>query len=115
LSSSRSKSAVPTSIITSIRPSCRPGVRLGLPFVKHGTKTPSLRKLRQTVEAWAANAGEIDPAAPPSRIIEIDDWQIEFFLFSGFATDGAPKGAIAGALDTGRIVNPKSKFAKHST
>ena len=84
-----------------------PGVRLGLHFVKHGTKTPSLRKLRQTVEAWAANAGEIDPAAPPSRIIEIDDWQIEFFLFSGFATDGAPKGAIAGALDTGRIVKPE--------
>jgi hypothetical protein len=83
------------------------GVRLGLHFVKHGAKTPSLKKLRRIVEAWAANAGEIDPAAPLSRIIEIDDWQIEFFLFSGFATDGAPKRAIAGALDTGRIVKPE--------
>jgi hypothetical protein len=83
------------------------GVRLGLHFVKHGAKTPSLKKPRRTVEAWVANADEIDPAAPPSRIIEIDDWQIEFFLFSGFATDGAPKRAIAGALDIGRIVKPE--------
>ncbi len=53
-----------------------------------------------------SNAVERNPAVPPARIIEIDDWQIEFFLFSGFATDGPPKRAIAGALDTGRIVKP---------
>jgi hypothetical protein len=84
-----------------------PGVRLGLHFVKYGANTPRLKTLRRIVEAWAASAGEIDPAAPPSRIIEIDDWQIEFFLFSGFATDGAPSRAIAGALGAGRIVKPE--------
>jgi hypothetical protein len=83
-----------------------PGVRLGLHFVKRGMKTPSLKKLRKTVEAWAEKA-VIDPASPSSRIIEIDDWQIEFFLFGGFTTDGVPKRAIAGALDTGRIVRPE--------
>jgi hypothetical protein len=82
------------------------GVRLGLHFVTHGARTPGLKKLRGVIEAWADKT-VVDPASPPSKIIEIDDWEIEVFLFGGFKTGGGQEHAIAGSLDLGRVVTPE--------
>ena len=86
------------------------GCRLGLDIIKHGAKTPSLRKLRATIEKWAAKIGEIDPAAPPSKVFEIDDWKIEIILFGGFKTDVVTTHAIATAMGDGRVVSAETEI-----
>jgi hypothetical protein len=82
------------------------GVRLGLRFVTYGARTPGLKKLREVIEAWADKT-VVDPASPASKIIEVDDWKIEVFLFGGFKTNDAQERAIAGALHLGRVVTPE--------
>jgi hypothetical protein len=56
------------------------GCRLGLDIVKDGANTPSLRKLRESIERWAGSIGEINPDEPPSKRFEIDDWKMEIIL-----------------------------------
>jgi hypothetical protein len=60
------------------------GCRLGLDIVKHGARTPSLKKLRRKIEVWVESSGKIDPNDPPTKLFEIDDWKIEIVLFGGF-------------------------------
>jgi len=68
---------------------------LGLAIINHGTKTPSLRKLRDSIEKWAESFGEIKPDDPPPKIFEIEDWKIEIILFGGFRADVESNQAIA--------------------
>ncbi len=86
------------------------GCRLGLDILKHGTKTPSLRKLRDSIEKWAGRIGEINPDDPPSKAFEIDDWKIEIILFGGFSTDIESKHAIATAMGDVRIVSAETEI-----
>jgi hypothetical protein len=86
------------------------GCRLGLDIIKHGAKTPSLRKLRGSIEKWAESMSEIKPDDPPSKIFEIDDWKIEIILFGGFRTDVQSTHAIATAMGDGRIVSAETEI-----
>jgi hypothetical protein len=43
------------------------GGRLGLDILKHGAKTPSLRKLRDSIEKWVAGFKKIEPGDPPQE------------------------------------------------
>jgi hypothetical protein len=86
------------------------GCRLGLDILKHGTKTPSLQKLRDSIEKWAGNIGEINPDDPPSKTFEIEDWKIEIILFGGFTPDIESKHAIATAMGDVRIVSAETEI-----
>lgn len=86
------------------------GCRLGLDIRKHGSKTPSLKKLRSLIEKWAAGIGEINPDDPPSKVFEIDDWKIEIILFGGFRADVVSKHAIATAMGDARIVSAETEI-----
>jgi hypothetical protein len=79
-------------------------------IVKHGAKTPSLRKLRDSIEKWAASFKEIKPDDPPSKIFEIDDWKIEIILFRGFREDVESPHAIATAMGDARMVSAESEI-----
>jgi hypothetical protein len=87
-----------------------PGYRLGMDIVKHGAKTPSLRKLRDSIEKWVHRLPTISNDEPPSRLFEIDDWQIEVTLFGGFRTDTLSTHAIAGVMGEGRIVKAETEI-----
>jgi hypothetical protein len=86
------------------------GCRLGLDILKHGTKTPSLRKLKDSIEKWAGNIGEINPDDPPSKTFEIEDWKIEIILFGGFTPDIESKHAIATAMGDVRILSAETEI-----
>ncbi len=86
------------------------GCRLGLDIVKHGAKTPSLRKLKDAIEKWVAGIGEVKPDDPPTKLFELDDWKIEIILFGGFKTDVESKHAIATAMGDGRIVSAETEI-----
>jgi hypothetical protein len=86
------------------------GCRIGLDIIKHGAGTPSLRKLRQSIEKWAAKVGNIDPGSPPSRVFEIDDWKIEIILFGGFRKDVLTSHAIATAMGDARVVSAETEI-----
>lgn len=86
------------------------GCRLGLDIIKHGARTPSLRRLRNAVEKWAGSIGDIKPDDPPSKIFEIDDWKIEIILFGGFVTDVQSTHAIATAMGDGRMVSAETEI-----
>jgi hypothetical protein len=86
------------------------GCRLGLDIVKHGAKTPSLRKLQQSIEKWVRTIAEIKPDDPPSKTLEIDDWKIEIILFGGFRTDVVSTHAIATAMGDSRIVSAETEI-----
>jgi hypothetical protein len=88
----------------------RIGCRIGLDIIKHGAKTPSLRKLRDSIEKWAAGIGEVKPDDPPSKVFELDDWKIEIILFGGFKADVESKHAIATAMGDGRIVSAETEI-----
>ena len=86
------------------------GCRLGLDILKHGTKTPSLRKLRDSIQKWAGSVGEIDPNDPPAKVFEIDDWKIEIILFGGFDADVVVTHAIATAMGDRRVVSAETEI-----
>jgi hypothetical protein len=88
----------------------QPGCRLGFDLVKHGARTPSLRKLRDSIEKWAKSIAEIKPDDPPSKVFEIDDWKIEIILFGGFRSDVQSTHAIATAMGDGRIVSAETEI-----
>ncbi len=83
------------------------GYRLGINFKKYGALSPSSRKLRRQVEDWAHKAAKNNTSDTISKVFEIGDWQIEFFVFSGFPTDTIGTRAIAGGMDEGRIITPQ--------
>jgi hypothetical protein len=86
------------------------GCRLGIDIIKHGTNTPSLRKLRGAIEKWAAAQGEGEAGSSPNKTFTIDDWQIDAFLFSGFDKDVIPKRAIATAMGDLRKISPAAEI-----
>jgi hypothetical protein len=86
------------------------GCRLGLDIVRHGAKTPSLRKLRDSIEKWARGIREINPDEPSSKVFEIDDWKIEIMLFGGFREDVDSKHAIATAMGDLRVVKAETEI-----
>jgi hypothetical protein len=86
------------------------GCRLGLDIVKHGAETPSLRKLRDSIEKWSASFKEIKADDPPSKIFEIDDWKIEVILFGGFRGDIESTRAMATARGDARIVSAETEI-----
>jgi hypothetical protein len=86
------------------------GCRLGIDIIKHGANTPSIRKLRGTIEKWATAKGEGEAGSPPSKTFTIDDWQIDAFLFSGFDKDVVPKRAIAAAGGDMRQISPAAEI-----
>jgi hypothetical protein len=87
-----------------------PGCRLGLDIVKHGAKTPSLRKLRDSIEKWAVGIGDLNPDEPPSKVFEIDDWKIEIILFGGFSAEVESQHAIATAMGDLRVVKAETEI-----
>jgi hypothetical protein len=84
------------------------GSRLGLDIVKHGAMTPSLRKLRDSIEKWSKGIGEISPDESPSKVFDIDNWKIETILFGGFRADVESKHAIATAMGDLRVVKAEA-------
>jgi len=86
------------------------GCRLGIDITKHGANTPSLRKLRGSIEKWAAVQGEGKAGSTPSKTFTIDDWQIEAFLFSGFDKNVIPKRAIATVMGELRLISPAAEI-----
>jgi hypothetical protein len=86
------------------------GCRLGLDILKHGTKTPSLRKLRDSIEKWVADIPDIEPDDPPSKVFEIDDWKMEIILFGGFRADLQSTHAIATAMGDLRVISAEKEI-----
>jgi hypothetical protein len=74
------------------------GCRLGIKILKHGGNTPSLKKLRASIEKWASKQGEIEAGTRRTQVFTIDDWEIEIVLFGGFSKDVIPDRAIATAM-----------------
>jgi hypothetical protein len=74
------------------------GCRLGIEMLKHGANTPSLKKLRASIEKWAFRQGEIEAGTTRTQVFAIDDWEIEIVLFGGFSKDVIPDRAIATAM-----------------
>ena len=69
-----------------------------------------MRKIRDSIEKWAASIAQVNPDDPPSKVFEIDDWKIEIILFGGFRTDVQSTHAIATAMGDGRIVSAETEI-----
>jgi hypothetical protein len=74
------------------------GCRLGIEILKHGANTPSLKKLRASIEKWASRQGEIEAGTTRTQVFTIDDWEIEIVSFGEFSKDVIPDRAIATAM-----------------
>jgi len=86
------------------------GWRMGLDIRRHGEKTPSVGKLCNSVEAWAANAVGTDATATPTKLFDADDWSIELTLYGGYRQDIAPDRVIATAMGDVRTLNPETEI-----
>ena len=49
------------------------GCRLGIDILKHGANTPSLKKLRASIEKWTSRHGEFEGGTTRTQVFTVDD------------------------------------------